>query len=316
MKPAFLPLLACPVCHAKLDLRNEGYACPQTTCSAVFPIIQGLPILVSEALSSYNIASYAEVGKQTRRLRKRLRNLIPRISRNSVAATNFREFRERLLAQSENPLVVILGGAEVGAGVEKLLDDPRIQCMESDIVMGHRNEVVFDASYIPLASKSVDGVVIQAVLEYLPDPAQAVSEIYRVLRDRGLVYSEMPFLQDVHGGRYDFTRLTHLGHLRLYRQFEELKSGACGGPASAFAWTAQHLMLCFARTPKQRDVAKMISGLLFFWLKYLDHFLLDTPCGLDGATGTFVLGRKSAKQLSDRELVARYRGAVPATGII
>ena len=41
--------------------------------------------------------------------------------------------------------------------------------------------------------------------------------------------SEMLCLQDLRRGRYDFTRLTHLGHLRLFRHFQEMASGACGG---------------------------------------------------------------------------------------
>ena len=50
-----------------------------------------------------------------------------------------------------------------------------------------------------------------------------------MLKDDGLVYAETPFLQQVHGGPYDFTRFTHLGHRRLFRKFIELESGATAG---------------------------------------------------------------------------------------
>jgi len=51
-----------------------------------------------------------------------------------------------------------------------------------------------------------DAVWIQAVLEHVLDPVRVVAEIHRVLRPGGLVYSEIPFMQEVHEGAYDFTR--------------------------------------------------------------------------------------------------------------
>ena len=54
-----------------------------------------------------------------------------------------------------------------------------------------------------------------------------------VYKDDGLVYADTPFMQQVHMGRYDFTRFTYLGHRRLFRKFEEIDSGAVSGPAMA-----------------------------------------------------------------------------------
>lgn len=277
-----------------------------------------LPILISDSVGTFSSTAYAGERRKTPKnsLKRRLRSRIPRISANYVARKNFKQFSQLLRSASASPLVVVLGGAEAGAGTEEILADEGLRILESDVVVGSRTQIVFDASHIPLPTGSVDGVVIQAVLEYIPDPAQTIAEIYRVLKPNGLVYSEMPFMQDVHGGRYDFTRLTHLGHLRLYRRFSEISSGACGGPATALAWALQHFFLAFVRAPWQRDLAKIFTGLSFFWLKYFDHFLLATPGGLDGASGTYVLARKSDQELSDRQLIALYRGAVPAGEVI
>jgi SAM-dependent methyltransferase/uncharacterized protein YbaR (Trm112 family) len=313
----FESLLACPICHADLYKGETSYRCQSATCSQDYPLINHIPILITESFSTFNISAYRE---QTRTssggIRKRLRPLIPRISANFAAPKKLQEFRELLLLEAPCPLVLVLGGAEIGAGMQGVLDDKRIKCLETDIVIGPRTEIVCDAGCIPIKTGSVDGVVIQAVLEYIPDPAQAVSEIYRVLKPRGIVYSEMPFMQDVHGGRYDFTRLTHLGHLRLYRHFDEIESGACAGPATALAWALQNFMLSVVKSPWQRDLMKTASGLSFFWLKYFDRFLANTPGGLDAATGTYLLARKSDGIVPDRELITKYRGAVPATAIL
>lgn len=316
--PEFEALLACPACNQKLIHNPDSYVCVNDDCKQSYPIVNQVPILVSDTIGTFSSkACVEEVSEPYRRSwKKRLRAFVPRISMNYVARKNFDEFRRLLRRESSTPLVVVLGGAEAGAGMESILADESLRILESDVVVGSRTQVIFDASHIPLETASVDGVVIQAVLEFIPDPANTVAEIYRVLKPRGMVYSEMPFMQDVAGGRYDFTRLTHLGHLRLYRRFAEIRSGACGGPATALAWTLQHFFLSFVRAPWQRDLTKIFTGLSLFWVKYFDYLLLATPGGLDAASGTYLLARKNDHELSDRQLIERYRGAVPAGKVI
>ena len=67
-----------------------------------------------------------------------------------------------------------------------------------------------------------------------------------MLKGRGVVYAETPFMQQVHMGPYDFTRFTHSGHRRLFRRFEEVESGAVCGPGMALAWAYQYFLLSFA----------------------------------------------------------------------
>ncbi len=52
------------------------------------------------------------------------------------------------------------------------------------------------------------------------EPERVVSEIARVLKPAGMVYSEIPFMQQVHEGAYDFTRFTDSGQRWLFRQFK------------------------------------------------------------------------------------------------
>ena len=61
-------------------------------------------------------------------------------------------------------------------------------------------QFVADAHRVPLATESVDALVIQAVLEHVLDPWRVAAEIHRVLRPGGLVYADTPFLQQVHEG--------------------------------------------------------------------------------------------------------------------
>jgi SAM-dependent methyltransferase len=312
-------LLVCPNCKSKLRRENNNYTCLEPRCSATYPIVRDIPVLIDDRISTFRQSAYSDAcnGKNhTRRsLRKRMRAITPRISANLVAHKNFAEFGRLLLEGTDSPRVLILGGAEIGAGLRGLLEDRRFEFIETDVAMGPRTQLVCDASYLPFDDQSVDGVISQAVLEYIPDPALCVQEIYRVLKVKGIVYSEMPFMQDVHGGRYDFTRLTHLGHRRLFRRFAEISSGACAGPATALAWSIQHFFMALGSAPL-RDPIKFVMGSTLFWLKYFDYVLAQRPAGLDAATGTYLLARKSDAVLNDEELLASYRGAVPRSGII
>ena len=183
--------------------------------------------------------------------------------------------------------------------------------VETDVAVGPRTEIVCDGHDLPFLDQAFDGVICQAVLEHVIDPPRVVAEIHRVLVDDGIVYSEIPFMQQVHEGAYDFQRFTHLGHLRLFHMFDELASGAQGGPGMALAWSVKYFAQSFAgRSRPARALLARLTSLLTFWLKYLDTFLARTPGGLDAASGTFFLGRRREDPVADQEIVARYRGAV------
>ena len=134
---------------------------------------------------------------------------------------------------------------------------------------------VADAHQLPLANNSIDGVVIQAVLEHVLDPEIVVSEIWRVLKPDGIVYAETPFMQAVHEGPYDFKRFSESAHRYLFGKFSEIKSGALQGVADSFLRSLEY----FARGVfRSRNIGKLVK-LLFFWLRYFDSIIPETLCG-------------------------------------
>jgi hypothetical protein len=150
-------------------------------------------------------------------------------------------------------------------------------------------------------------VLACAVLEHVLYPERVAAELHRVLPDRGLIYSEIPFLQQVHEGAYDFTRYTLSGHRRLLNHFEELSSGVVAGPATTLAWALEHLAVCFA--PRFLTAAvRLAVRAAFFWLKYLDYLVGQSPAAADGASCTFFLGRKLASPRPDQEIISAYVG--------
>ncbi|MEY2832209.1 MAG: hypothetical protein RLZZ574_1467, partial [Cyanobacteriota bacterium] len=221
----------------------------------------------------------------------------------------YQQFTELLLQRSDRPKVLIIGGGTVGQEAESLFSTPGMEIIETDVVLTSRIDIICDAHQLPFADNSFDGVVVQAVLEHVLDPSICVEEVYRVLNDGGLVYSETPFMQQVHLGKYDFTRFTHLGHRRLFRKFKEVSSGAVCGPGMALNWSLQYFFLSFVKSSAARNIVKALTRLAFFWLKYFDYYLINKPGTFDSASSYYFLGRKSETVLSDEELLKLYRGA-------
>jgi ubiquinone/menaquinone biosynthesis C-methylase UbiE len=205
---------------------------------------------------------------------------------------------------------LVIGGGTTGLGIREIKKNAAIHLVESDVVLGPNTMLLCDGHDLPFADASFDGVIIQAVLEHVLDPYRCSDEIYRVLKPDGLVYAETPFMQQVHGGPYDFTRFSHLGHRRLFRRFQEVDSGAACGPGMALAWSYQYFFSSFTSSKKARWLLHAFTSFTSFYLKYFDRYLINKPGGLDAASATYFMGRKSDILLSDRELIAQYKGAV------
>lgn len=297
------------------DFSSKGITCRQ--CGTQFPIVNNIPILIDESESVFSHLDFLEAknlffdislwGKVKSGIAKSIPSL-----QTSNAKQQFTELKNRLLTSATcPPRVLILGGSIAGSGMKDFLDTQEIIFVESDVSFGPRTQIVLDAHSIPYQDKSFDAVVAQAVLEHVQDPHKCAAEIFRVLKKDGIVYSEIPFMQQVHGGAYDFTRFTQSGHRRLFRQFEELKSGACAGAGSSMAWAYQYLMLgLFGYTHQLRLVVKTLSRITGFWLKYFDYLERPNKRRADGASGTFFMGKKSDKVLSDKELISYYQKQV------
>lgn len=305
-------ILRCPVCRAELCVVDQHFHCTDDGCGTKFPTVNGIPILINQARSIFTISDFLNRKPTFFRSRGRLRGwlsgCIPVLENNLGAEKALAQLRERLLQRSDGAKVLVLGGSIVGAGMEVLLEDPDVEVIESDVSFGPRTQLICDAHDLPFEDRCLDGVVVQAVLEHVVDPVRCVEEIYRVLNDDGLVYADTPFMQQVHGREFDFTRYTRLGHRRLFRRFGELSDGVTVGPGAALAWAARYFVLSFSTNPSLRAILSGLSRLAFFWLKYFDFYLKHKASAFDAAAGFYFLGEKRQEALSDQELVQSYRG--------
>lgn len=309
----FISDIVCPCCLTKLSKSKDFLVCQNTECCKSFPIINGIPVLINEEESVFNIQDFIESKDTTFNLKKSkiksiAKKLIPSTSLNVGARENYKKLSFLLTKKNANPVVLVIGGSILGEGMESIVNEPKIQLVESDVTFGPRTKIIFDAHSIPFPDEYFDCVIIQAVLEHVVDPFKCVDEVYRVLKKNGVVYAETPFIAQVHMGKYDFHRFTHLGHRRLFRNFEEIESGAVCGPGMALAWSYSYFIFSFFRSKRIRKLLIAFTSLTSFFLKYFDYYLIKKPGTYDAALGFYFMGQKSDTVLDDRELLELYRG--------
>jgi SAM-dependent methyltransferase len=117
---------------------------------------------------------------------------------------------------------------DVGSGDRRLA--PNV--VTTDLVLTPNVDIRLDASCLPFADDSVERLVIQEVLEHVPNSSEALREIARVLRPGGLAYIEVPFLFPIHD-RHDYWRWTIAGLEADALPLELIESGTAVGPFSA-----------------------------------------------------------------------------------
>lgn len=309
----YLNIWTCPYCKGAIKFSSNEVICQSTHCGKKFPIVSRIPVLLNEDKSVFCIDDFIRNKDTTFKkssFKKKYNIVLPSISNNLSAERNLEKFKDLIFQKTNNakPIILILGGGVITTGTQILISKD-IYLIESDVSFAPRTKVIIDAHSIPLADCSVDGVILQAVLEHVIDPVRVISEVHRVLKYGGLIYASTPFMQQVHFRQYDFTRFTYLGHRRLLREFTEIESGAFAGSAVALAWSIKYFLLNFSDSKIIRRIITAFSSLCFFWLKYLD-FLLKNKKGIyDSASGFYFLGKKEGKIISDKEILKLYKGA-------
>ena len=297
----------CPDCHTPaLKAVRAALSCNQ--CKTSFPFVRATPVLIRSDNVVFSRSAYLETssGAPVPTLGV-FHRLLPSRSVNIAYRSNLRSFVAALHDAAATSVLVI------GAGSQKRWLDaffsshPAIRVAYSDVDVRGDVDVFCDAHELPFVNEAFDGIIASAVLEHVLYPENVVAEIHRVLATNGLVYSEIPFLQQVHEGAYDFTRYTLSGHRRLLNQFEDVRSGVVAGPATTLAWAIEHFAI--SCSPRRLSPAVRLGvRMAFFWLKYLDYVFGQSPAAADGASCTFFLGRKSALRRPDIDIIDRYTG--------
>ena len=120
-------------------------------------------------------------------------------------------------------------------------------------------DLIADIQNMPsIADASMDTVLCSQVLEHVPRPCDAISEMYRVLKDNGHVILSVPHLSPIHEAPHDYFRYTEYGlnSLLTSHGFRVLELHPAGGLLSFLAHPATSLTVSlFASVPGLRTLA-------------------------------------------------------------
>jgi SAM-dependent methyltransferase len=302
--------LVCPADQAALAADDHSLTCSK--CHTVYPLIRGIPVLIHDANSVFRRADfqssapyagasgYAGAADQTTGLTRAYRGFARRLSEAPVPGDGkFDQLRRSLTADPIKKILII------GAGEREAFGNTT----RTDVAFATGINCICDAHDLPFEDGSFDVVFAESVLEHVCDPQRCVSEIVRVLSPRGVVCAMTPFLQPVHMGAYDFTRFTYLGHRRLFRMFDEIESGACGGPGYSAIHILRNLVIGITDNRRARAILKLTMLLLTYPLRHIDGFLSRTQSSYNAGCAFYFCGTKRETPISDRDILTFFRGA-------
>jgi SAM-dependent methyltransferase len=126
-------------------------------------------------------------------------------------------------------------------------------------------DLVSNAENLPIANSCADFILNFALMEHVPNPEKVISEIARVLKNGGKVYSIIPLTRPEHMQPYDFYRFTRFSIDKLFKDSGLEIINIQGSNKSL--WTPVHYLhiICLTfpfRFYKSRFLAIMINRIL------------------------------------------------------
>jgi len=155
-------------------------------------------------------------------------------------------------------------------------------------------DIVCDIHRLPFKDNSIDAVMSIAVLEHVREPAKVLSEVHRVLKPGGLVFSVIPFMQPFHASPHDYQRYTLPGIEYLHRDFRIMESGVYSGPVSGTLWVLQECLASVLSlgVPMLRNLLTIGLMTITWPIKLLDVFCVKLPTARNVASNFYFHGQK------------------------
>lgn len=249
-------LLCCPTCHGPLG----PSACEACGRRYTREGRQARFVAVADASPD---AAFQNETQNSASLKGRLFNLGKSIISSEFQA---RDHLKAFLADCSGVTV------ELGAGSRRLRPD----VVTVDLFPSPNVDVVADIAETPLKDASVDAVILDSVIEHVPDPGRVVAEARRILKPGGRLFINCPFMLPYHGYPRHYQNFSRDGLKHLLREFAEPQVRPTFGPMTA--WTNMTAETFAVMAAGERGmgyvVAKGLAMLPIFWLKYLDFLFV------------------------------------------
>ena len=207
-----------------------------------------------------------------------------------------RTFESELVrTATTTPLVLDLGsGTGETQQLAGLSTTMRATILRSDIQPSLRVSFVSDAHTIPMGDGTLDGVILQGVLEHVARPWDIAAEVIRVLKPGGVVFCEAPFVQWYHEDPKDYYRFTEDGLREIFRGCDFIESGVAIGPVGGVIGVSRELLPVLFTSPYIYWPLKW--GLAWLTLPFilLDRLYRHRPRAKTIALAVYLVARKRA----------------------
>lgn len=294
--------LACPTCHGALEDRPNELFC--THCDFPFPVQDAVPIMIDAESRAKLTSTRAQAENDRIRqkvAKRRVLSAIVRITRPPhpflfTAGPKKRAAFSALVEQAAadgQPFTVDIGSGILGGQNTSGLSERVFKgTVGMEIDRTPDTTLAGDAHKLPFATGTVDGVLIQGVLEHVEDPVRIAGEIERVLKPGAAVYVSIPFIQHYHQEPEDYRRYTLTGLRQLLANFEEVDAGVLAGPSSALCDMLTEWFAVWFDHPVLYWGAKWVAGWVLVPIRYMDHALSRRKRAHTIAGALYFLGRR------------------------
>ena len=253
--------LYCPECHKRISPYEDRLICG--ACGRTYPVIGGIPHFFSGHVKETEDTVFQSEQMFNNTLTARLYNFGKKfISSDYQPRNHLAEFIEAIVSGKV--------AVELGSGNRRLTED----IINIDLFPFPNVDIVADITKTPLGDSSVDYVIIDAVLEHVPEPHKVVEEIFRMMKSGGSLYCLTPFVYPYHGYPHNYFNFSKDALEFLFRDFSYCSVEIARGPTSALTNMISEYA-AIALSGESRTLYtfwKGVSLVPIFLFKYLDRF--------------------------------------------
>ena len=262
------PALVCPACRVVLTPGTSGQALDCPACRQAYPIVAGQVRFVSLATPATGDAAVQQEEMHAASFRARLSGFGRKVVSSDYTPVN--QLREFMAGIGPDRVVV-----ELGSGSRRLT--PAV--INVDLFPFPHVDLVADIARTPFPDGFADCVIIDTVLEHVPEPTAVVNELYRILKPGGQAICIAPFIFPYHGYPAHYFNYTKDGLAHLFRNFSACDITMNIGPTAALTHlVSEYFALAFSG--RSRSAYVFFKGLFLlpiFFFKFLDALWRHSP---------------------------------------
>lgn len=212
---------------------------------------------------------------------------------NTMPRKVIKQVKNLLFNFGKNKVLNIGCGSAIGCGRRLWNNIDKTNILNVDIESGPDVDMIADAHNLPFENETFDSVIMQAVIEHLHSPNLAVEEAFRVLKNGGYLYLEVPFLQGFHADPYDYQRYTQVGLEKLVEKFNKIiLAGVSVGPICSLIWILRDLFSNLTKYKTVNYIIRFIISWILSPFRYLDYLVYNTRASKRLACEYYILIQK------------------------